>query len=147
MFTTLVPEALMAVPSTAEVAVPVTITTIGLTAAFGHDLTFWVVVCLAAFLKYRWSDPLTDRNGEELTGRRWAAQMFINLLASVIPPYIGAKGLAELAGVPEDSFIYWLIVAGLVLTGEGLVRWLIRSSKTPEALLEFIIRIWRGGGK
>ncbi|MCB1422786.1 MAG: hypothetical protein KDJ69_10035 [Nitratireductor sp.] len=128
-----------------EITIPAVVTTVGLATWFGHDVTFWTAVGCACVLKLVTSDPVTDRDGRPLKGRARAGQLFASFLAAVLPPFLATKALAEILAV-QSRVVENLIAVGLVIIGEGIVRWMIRVSQKPEGLIELVLRIYRGGG-
>lgn len=100
-----------------------------------HDPTFWIVVFAVTFLKLGYSETPLGVNISRW--RKFGKYMFL-FAAAVIPAFVATKGVAELIGI-ESKPVEYLIAAGLVITGDGLVRWLMRVSNDPKALIE----IWK----
>ena len=128
---------------TSEIAVPVGLTTVSLSLLLGHDATFWVVVLSATVMKMLLSPYPKNKDGEDLNGRERWRYRFILFLAAVIPPFALTKGVSILLGI-QESPVEWLVAFGLVIAGEGFMRWLIKASDKPDALIEWAWNIFRG---
>lgn len=128
---------------TPEIAVPALLTTGALVAYFGHDVTFWVVVLSVTGFKMVTSDPVLDKDGDQLTGRQRWRQWFISFLGGVLPPFLLTKIIAEAFAVASFGMEI-LIAFGLALVGEGFMRWAARQSHNPEGFIVTVLKIWRG---
>lgn len=100
---------------------------------FGHDLAFWLAALGATAVKIILSPWLG----------LWAG--VISLVSALVLAMIFTDPLVAYLNLNPDS--YKTATAALVaLTGEGIVRWLLRLVSDPTKILAFV-KAWRGGGK
>jgi hypothetical protein len=132
-------------PPGSEIAVPVTVVSVGIAALLGHDATFWIIVLSVSFLKLFSSGPVVDHKGDELDGWRYWRQQMINFWAAVIPPYVATKGIADIFEI-VDRPAYYLIAIVLTIVGHGLLLYLMKLAANPSMIIDWI-KLWRGGGK
>lgn len=102
---------------------------------FGHDNSFWTAVLGAAVVRLitaEYEGPWWARFV------RGAATAFMAVFAAVF----FTRPLMHLLGLPEESFLVPM-AAMIALTGEGLMRLIIRLTADSNGIAE-IFRIWRG---
>lgn len=99
----------------------------------GSDAYFWIAVIGAATLKVALS-PFTK-----------ILPTLVTFFAAIFIAFTFTDPV--LAYLNLDPAVYRNGAAAIVgITGEGVVRWLLRTASEPGSVIE-LIKAWRGGGK
>lgn len=102
----------------------------------GHDTTFWGTVAGAVFVRLVTAEYDGPWHSRLIRG-------FSTAFAAVFSAVVFTKPVIAFFALPDDV---WAIpvAALLALTGEGLMRLVIRATGDSKFFLS-IIRAWRGG--
>lgn len=96
------------------------------------DLWFWIVAIGAAILKIALSP--------------WAGYLavLISFGAGLFSAFVFADPVMAYFNLDQNIYRN-LAIAVVVMTGEGVVRWLIYVSSKPSRIID-LIKLWRNGG-
>lgn len=96
---------------------------------FGHDISVWVAVLLAAVFKLVTSPTMT-----------WFRSL-VSVSAALFGAWVFTNPVLFFMELDRDA--YTIPVAVLLgLTGEGLMKWAIFAANNPKEALDFL-RVWR----
>lgn len=98
---------------------------------FGHDLNFWITVAGAALLRLL------------LSKRDTLLKSVSTAFAAIFAALVFTRPTMDLLGLMSDLHGY-AIAALWALTGEQLMRWVIRSAGDPVTMFKSILSVWRG---